>query len=72
MDVGTIVKAALARGAAAPPSTDEDPVALARQALVELGFSSATATQAVERATAHVGTAVELGELIKQALRWCG
>ena len=40
-------------------------------ALVELGFASATATQAVERATADVGTAVELSELIKQALRWC-
>jgi Holliday junction resolvasome RuvABC DNA-binding subunit len=69
--VGTIVKAALARGAAPQPTDEEDPVALARQALVQAGFSSATATQAVERATAHVGTAVELGELIKQALRWC-
>ena len=68
------MKAALACGAAAPPSTDEDPVVLARRALVQLGFSSATATQAIDpmRATAHVGTAVELSELIKQALRWCG
>ena len=39
--------------------------------LVQLGFSSTTAIQAVERAAAHVGTAVALSELIKQALRWC-
>ena len=71
-EVGTVVKAALARGSAAPSSTNEDPVALARQALVQLGFSSATATQAVERATAHVGTPIELAGLIKEALRWCG
>ncbi len=70
-DVGTIVKAALARGAAPRPTDEEDPVDLARQALVQAGFSSATASQAVERAAAHVGTGVELGELIKEALRWC-
>src|SRR5690606_11197091 len=57
-DVGTIVKAALARGAASPPADDEDPIELARQALVQLGFSSPMAKTAVERATAHVGTAV--------------
>ena len=39
---------------------EESPVALARQALVQAGFSSATATQAVERATAHVGATIEL------------
>jgi hypothetical protein len=70
-DVETIVKAALARGAAPRPNDHDDPVELARRALVQLGFSSASATQAVERATAHVGTAVELSELIKEALRWC-
>ncbi len=70
-DVGTIVKAALARGAAPRPMEEQDPVALARRALVEAGFSSATATQAVERATAHVGTPIELERLLKEALRWC-
>ncbi len=70
-DVGTIVKAALARGAAPRPMDEEDPVALARQVLVQAGFSAATATQAVERATAHVGTSIERGDLIKEALRWC-
>jgi hypothetical protein len=70
-DVGTIVKAALARGAAPQPTNEEDTVALARQALVQAGFSSATATQAVERATAHVGTSVEISDFIKEALRWC-
>ena len=70
-DVGTIVKAALAHGAAPQPADTDDPVVLARQALVQAGFSSATATQAVERATAHVGAPIELTGLIKEALRWC-
>ena len=38
---------------------------------VQLGFSSATATQAVERAAAHVGAPIELTVLILEALRWC-
>ena len=48
----------------------EDPCKLAKQALVQMGYSSAIATRAVTAASAHVG-ASDLQSLIKEALQRC-
>ncbi|HUS33227.1 MAG TPA: hypothetical protein VMZ53_32215 [Kofleriaceae bacterium] len=55
----------------APNLEKDDPVALAQAALRQLGFKAPVAARAVDMACAHVGTNVELGELIKEALRQC-
>ncbi|HUS31184.1 MAG TPA: HNH endonuclease signature motif containing protein [Kofleriaceae bacterium] len=56
----------------APNLKGEDPVALAQAALRQLGFKAQVAARAVDAACAHVGPNVELGALIKEALRQCG
>ena len=53
------------------PTKNDQNAALAKQALVQLGFPSATADEAVRAACAHVGTDVSLEDFIKEPLRCC-
>ena len=70
-DVPTLVRMVLARGRAAELiDSAEDPCKLAKQALVQMGYSAAIATRAVRAASAHVGGA-DLQSLIKAALQRC-
>jgi 5-methylcytosine-specific restriction endonuclease McrA len=72
-DVAMLVKAVLDLGREGPLSSvdSEDMRRDAMGALVGLGYSSQTATAAVELANAHVGAAADLSTLIKEALRRC-
>ncbi|HUS28450.1 MAG TPA: RuvA C-terminal domain-containing protein [Kofleriaceae bacterium] len=63
----------MGRASGAPPHLEmDDPATLAQAALRQLGFKAALAARAVEEACAHVGTDVDLGALIREALRHCG
>jgi len=73
-DVATLVRAALRAAGKDDGIVVHDPTqnaSLAKQALVQLGFSSAVADTAVRAACAHVGTDVSLEDFIKEALRNC-
>lgn len=64
------MKAVLAR-AGAHDDGDVDNLALAKRALVQLGYPATLAKAAIERASAHVDTTDDLQEIIKTALRFC-
>jgi len=73
-DVATLVRAALRAAGKDDDVAVHDPTqnaALAKQALVQLGFPAATAHAALRAACAHVGTDVSLEDFIKEALRNC-
>jgi Holliday junction resolvasome RuvABC DNA-binding subunit len=74
-DVAALVQAvlALARTGQLKPvdAHEQDNAALARQALVQLGFSSATAAAALTAAREHVEPDAPLELLIKEALWHC-
>jgi len=73
-DVATLVRAALRMAGKEAATAVHDPTqtpALARQALVQLGFAASIADAAVRAARAHVGTDVHLEDFIKEALRNC-
>ena len=70
--VEVLVKAVLSRSAQQTEQVAGDDVfLLAERAITQLGFTSAAARVAVAKASAHVGTAPALDELIKLALRHC-
>ncbi len=68
--ITTLVQAVLARGSDGN-GDDGDKLALAKQALVQLGYPSAVARAAIERAAASVDETDELQAIIKEALRFC-
>jgi len=71
-DVATLVRAALRAAGRDDGPAAHDPnqnAALAKQALVQLGFPAAVADAAVRAARAHVGTDVSLEDFIKASLR---
>jgi len=73
-DVGALVRAALrttGKNEAAAAHEPEELTALAKQALVQLGFPAVVAEEAVRAAGAHVGVDVSLEAFIKEALRNC-
>jgi len=72
-DAGTLVRAALRVAGKHDTAAHEamELPALARQALVQLGFPAAIADQAARAARTHVGTDVTLEAFIKEALRNC-
>ncbi len=70
-DVATLVQAVLARGDADVADGETDTLALAKQAVVRLGFPAAVANAAVERARVHVDATADLPEVIKAVLRFC-
>ena len=71
-DVPTLVRTALqASRNGALERGDTSTPSLARQALVQAGFSAAIAEVAVDSASADVGTEAELAALVREALRYC-
>jgi len=73
-DVATLVRAALRAAGKDDEAAVHDPtqnVALAKQALVQLGFPAAVADAAVCAASTHVDTDVSLEDFIREALRNC-
>jgi Holliday junction resolvasome RuvABC DNA-binding subunit len=74
-DVSALVRAVLdldrTEKASSASICDESVCTLAARALVQSGFSSAIAEQAVARASAHVGTETDLATFLKEALRHC-
>jgi hypothetical protein len=73
-DVSTLVQAVLARGSADADTVGEgdgDKLALAKQAVVQLGYTAAVANAAIDRARAHVDAAADLPTVIKAVLRFC-
>jgi Holliday junction resolvasome RuvABC DNA-binding subunit len=73
-DVAMLVKTVLdqQRADLGRPTSADDLLVDAEQALSQLGYSRAVARAAVEAASAHVGATAELATLIKEALRRCG
>jgi len=72
-EVATLVQAVLVRARTSDqPGRAEDVFLCARQALVQLGYTSPIATAAVEAARVHVGAGAELQAVIKVALQRCG
>ncbi|HUS29889.1 MAG TPA: HNH endonuclease [Kofleriaceae bacterium] len=67
-----VAAASVKRAMNAPDLERDDPATLAQAALRQLGFKAPLAARAVDEACAHVGTGVELGVLIREALRHCG
>jgi len=71
-DAGALVRAALHVAEKHDTVAHEAELpALAKQALVQLGFSATIADEAVRAARAHVGTDATLEAFIKEALRNC-
>jgi hypothetical protein len=72
-DIAQLVQAVLAMNRdAAIDDDDADVPTLARRALVQSGYSTAVAAQAVETALTHVGQDPSLEMLIMEAFRRCG
>jgi len=69
LNVASLVKAVLARGASEP--IDDDNIKLATKALTQLGYPPKLAQAVVDAACAHVGADAELEILIREALRRC-
>jgi Holliday junction resolvasome RuvABC DNA-binding subunit len=73
-DVATLVQAVLARGSAAADTVadgEDDTLTLAKQAVIQLGYTAAVANAAIHRARAHVDAEADLPTVIKAVLRFC-
>jgi Holliday junction resolvasome RuvABC DNA-binding subunit len=71
-EIADLVEAVLERDRRTDGANRRDDVfALAKQALVQLGYPAAIAMRAVEAARAHVGERSDLQVVIKDALRRC-
>jgi Holliday junction resolvasome RuvABC DNA-binding subunit len=71
-DIADLVEAVLARDRRADRMSEHDDVfALAKQALIQLGYPAAIATRAVDAARVHVDAATDAQAVIKEALRRC-
>lgn len=70
-DVATLVQAVLARTRSSDDDRCADDFALAKQALLQLGYSAGIAAAAVEAARSDVGSGADLEAVIREALRRC-
>jgi hypothetical protein len=71
-EVASLVEAVLARDrGASDTSNDEDVFALAKQALVQLGYPASIARRAIESARGNMSSASDLQAVLKEALRRC-
>ena len=72
LDSASLVKAVLAHGRTRKIALDDaDVFTLAKRAIVQLGYSAAIATPAVEATRAHVDADAGLPTVIREALRRC-